>query len=80
MSIVKKELKHAITDAAADCTVKFKNALYRLREDVSGQDLIEYALLIALISLVAIASITAAGTSINSVWNAISANLSTAAS
>jgi pilus assembly protein Flp/PilA len=61
-------------------TLKFKNLLRRLREDASGQDLIEYALLIALISLVAIGSITAAGTSINAVWNKISANLAAAAS
>jgi len=40
-----------------------------------GQDLVEYALLVALISLVAIASISKLGTAINSVFVAISTSL-----
>ena len=41
-----------------------------------GQDLVEYALLVALISLVAIATITKLGTTVNSVFSAINASLS----
>ena len=38
-----------------------------------GQDLLEYALLIALIVLVAIAAVTAAGCSIPAMWGKIAA-------
>ena len=39
-----------------------------------GQDLLEYALLVALIALVAVGAVTAVGTTINTVlWNAIDA-------
>jgi pilus assembly protein Flp/PilA len=39
------------------------------RED--GQDLLEYALLVALIALVAVAGVTAAGVKVNDIFNAI---------
>ena len=48
-----------------------------VRKD-EGQDLIEYALLVGLISLVAVAALTATGTSVNSIFQAISAKLSAA--
>ena len=37
-------------------------------EDESGQDLLEYALLVALIALVAFGAVTSVGTTINSVF------------
>ncbi len=40
-----------------------------------GQDLVEYALLVALISLVAIAAVKNVGTAVNSVFVAISTSL-----
>ena len=40
-----------------------------------GQDLIEYALLVGLISLVAVIALTATGNSINGLFNAISSEL-----
>ena len=41
--------------------------------DESGQDLLEYALLVALIALVAVGAVTAVGTNINGVfWTYIS--------
>ena len=43
-----------------------------------GQDLIEYALLVALVALLAIAAITAGGAAIQDVWNAIAAALTAA--
>lgn len=43
-----------------------------------GQDLIEYALLAALIALAAVVAMTATGTSINSVFNTISTRLTAA--
>jgi len=47
-----------------------------LRND-SGQDLLEYALLVALIALVAVAGITATGTKANDIFNAIADKLVT---
>ena len=44
-----------------------------------AQDLIEYALLVGLISLVAVAAITAAGTSVNAIFTAIGSKLASAA-
>jgi Flp pilus assembly pilin Flp len=46
-------------------------------DDESGQDLIEYALLVALVVLVAIGAVTAVGTTINTVfWTYISGVMS----
>ena len=45
-----------------------------LRKD-EGQDLLEYALLVALIAIVAIAGVTAAGVKVNDVFNAIVARI-----
>ena len=45
-----------------------------LRKD-EGQDLLEYALLVALIAIVAIAGVTAAGVKVNDVFNAIVARM-----
>ena len=45
-----------------------------------GQDLLEYALLVALIALVAIAAVTAAGGSVKTIFNNIASALNGAAS
>jgi pilus assembly protein Flp/PilA len=50
-----------------------------LRDD-EGQDLIEYALLAALIALAAVVAMQATGTSINGVFNSISGQLTSAVS
>jgi pilus assembly protein Flp/PilA len=47
------------------------NRLRALVRDDSGQDLIEYALLAALIALASVLAIQAAGSQVNNVWNAI---------
>ena len=39
--------------------------------DEEGQDLLEYALLVALIALVAVAGVTAAGVRVSAIFNAI---------
>jgi pilus assembly protein Flp/PilA len=44
-----------------------------------GQDLLEYALLVALIALVAIAAVAAAGTSVQTIFQSIADKLKTAA-
>jgi pilus assembly protein Flp/PilA len=40
-----------------------------------GQDLLEYALLVALIAVVAVAAVTAAGGSVSAIFNDIAAEL-----
>jgi pilus assembly protein Flp/PilA len=49
-----------------------------VRED-EGQDLLEYALLVALIALVAIGAVAAAGTSVNDIFTNIAGKLAAAA-
>ena len=44
-----------------------------------GQDLIEYALLVALISLVCVAALTSAGSQVNNIFTKIKDQLTTAA-
>jgi pilus assembly protein Flp/PilA len=52
-----------------------KNLFLRLLNDTEGQDLIEYALLAALIALAAITAMTNLGGAINSKFNAVSTQL-----
>lgn len=59
--------------------MKVMNRLRRFVRGEEGQDLIEYALLVGLISLVAVLAITAAGTSVNDIFTAIAGQLSAAA-
>ena len=50
--------------------------LRRLRRDDSGQDLIEYALLIGLVALVAVSAVSQVGTTIlNVFWQVIAAGI-----
>jgi pilus assembly protein Flp/PilA len=49
-----------------------------IRQD-EGQDLLEYALLVALIALVAVGAVTAAGTSVSDIFTKIAGSLSTSA-
>jgi len=48
-----------------------------VRKD-EAQDLIEYALLVGLISLVAVAALTLTGTNVNAIFNSIQAKLAAA--
>jgi pilus assembly protein Flp/PilA len=52
--------------------------LRRFLRHEDGQDLIEYALLAALIALAAVVAMQATGTSINDVFNTISGRLTSA--
>jgi Flp pilus assembly pilin Flp len=50
--------------------------LRRFRRDDSGQDLIEYALLVGLVALVAVSAVTQVGTTIKDVfWSVIAASI-----
>ena len=50
--------------------------LRALKRDTSGQDLLEYALLVALIALVAFGAVQLAGTSVNTIFTNIANQLS----
>lgn len=52
--------------------------LNHMLRDESGQDLIEYALVAALIGLAAVAAMTTLGTDLSSLFNSISSQLTTA--
>ncbi len=54
-----------------------KNLALRLWREEQAQDLIEYALLVVLISLVAIASMQTVGTAVSNVFVNATTNLST---
>ena len=56
--------------------VAFVNSIRRNEE---GQDLLEYALLVALIALVAVGAVTAAGTSVSTIFSSIAGTLGGAA-
>ena len=59
------------------------NLITRLQSmvrDDAGQDLLEYALLVALIALVAVAAITLTGTDVNAIFVRIAAALAPPAS
>lgn len=59
-----------------------KNLITRMRalmRDDSGQDLLEYALLVALIALVAVAAVTSSGQAVNSIFSQVATKLQLAA-
>jgi pilus assembly protein Flp/PilA len=59
-----------------------KNLITRMRaltRDDSGQDLLEYALLVALIALVAVAAVTSSGQAVNKIFDTVASKLTTAA-
>jgi pilus assembly protein Flp/PilA len=58
--------------------MNFVNRLRSFVRDEEGQDLIEYALLVALISLVAVGAITTAGTAVNAIFVDITGKLTSA--
>jgi len=54
-----------------------KNLVTRLWEEEAGQDLVEYALLLALIGLVAITAMKTLSSAIGNVFTSAATNLST---
>jgi pilus assembly protein Flp/PilA len=51
--------------------VNLMNRLQSLVRDEQGQDLVEYAMLVALIALVCVIGVAAAGTSVNTIFGSI---------
>jgi len=60
--------------------MKLMDRLISFVRKEEAQDLIEYALLVGLISLVAVAALQLTSTSINNIFNTIAGKLTTAAS
>lgn len=63
------------SDAREDTIMNFINRLRQIVREESGQDLLEYALLVALIALVAVGAVTAAGTTVQGVFTNIAASI-----
>ena len=59
--------------------MKLVNIVKTFVRDEEGQDLIEYALLVALISLVCVVALTDAGKQVNNIFTSIKDKLTTAA-
>ena len=59
--------------------MKWNDRLLTFVRDDEAQDLIEYALLVGLISLVAVAALTLTGTNVNAIFQSIQAKLAAAA-
>ena len=57
--------------------MKLFTLLRKLRKNDSGQDLLEYALLVALIALVAVGAITTTGENATAIFDQISTDLVT---
>lgn len=57
--------------------MKLFTLLRNLRKNDSGQDLLEYALLVALIALVAVGAITTTGTAATAIFESITTDLVT---
>jgi Flp pilus assembly pilin Flp len=59
--------------------IAMKNILYQIWKNEDGQDLIEYTLLLAFVTLGSAALFTGAGKSTSTIWSAASSTLSNAA-
>jgi len=59
--------------------MKLFNLVQSFVREEEGQDLIEYALLVALISLVCVVALTDAGKEVNNIFTKIKGHLTTAA-
>jgi Flp pilus assembly pilin Flp len=49
--------------------------LGRCWEDEDGQDMVEYAIIVVLLSAVAIAALQTVGSSVGTLWNSVSSTL-----
>ena len=58
--------------------MSFINCVRSFVNDESGQDLLEYALLVALIALVAFGAVKLAGNSVNTIFSNIASQLASA--
>jgi pilus assembly protein Flp/PilA len=68
----------ARNDRARWRSMEMTNLIQRFIRDEEGQDLVEYAFLLAFIALIAVAGVTLVGTSITNVYNSITGQLTSA--
>jgi pilus assembly protein Flp/PilA len=47
--------------------------LHQIMREEDGQDMVEYALILGLVSIIAVIAVTATGTAVNSIWEAVQA-------
>ena len=52
-----------------------KSMTTKLLKDQSGQDIIEYALLAGLVSLVVVSTVLNVGSGVNGIWNGVSTQM-----
>ena len=64
-----------MTDAFTWAIVRVQNAVTGVREREEGQALVEYALILALVSLAAVVALTTLGGKITGVFNSINSQL-----
>lgn len=64
-----------MTNAFTWAVVRVQNAVAGVREREEGQALVEYALILALVSLAAVVALTTLGGKINGVFNSINSQL-----
>ena len=60
-----------MTDALTSVVVRLQNAVAALREREEGQGMVEYALILALVSIVAIAALAILGTKVRTAFEQI---------
>jgi len=64
--------KHLSTDNLETTTMhRLMTLVHSFRRNDEGQDLLEYALLVALIAIVAVGAVTAAGVTVNGIFTNI---------
>ena len=56
----------------------FVSFITRLVREEEGQDMVEYALILGLVSIVAVIAVTATGDAVNQIWTAVAAAVSAA--
>jgi pilus assembly protein Flp/PilA len=69
----------ASVNALEEMDMSYINRFKKFATAEDGQDLLEYALLVALIALVAVGAVTLAGTNVNKIFGSVATQLSTAA-
>ena len=60
-----------MTDAVTYVVVRLQNAVANLRDREEGQAMVEYALILALVSIAAIVALTTLGTKVTTAFNKI---------
>lgn len=79
VAAIETHMRVATTRAGEDIEMNLITRMRALLRKDSGQDLLEYALLVALVALVAVGAIELTGGSVNDIFTSISTELADAA-